>query len=67
MTVISIDEGPHRCFWRRLADPLDAYFVNRTRRVVPEVYIAAGPPRSRPLSPTDAPEINDDACRVSQG
>jgi hypothetical protein len=44
MSVIPIDEPPgarnsaaKRSFWQRLAQALDEYFVDRTKRAVPEI------------------------------
>jgi len=39
MAVIPFDEGPHKSVWRRLAEALDAYFINRTLRAVPDVTL----------------------------
>ena len=39
MAVIPVDEGPHRPLWRRLADAVDAYFINRTLRAVPDATL----------------------------
>ena len=46
MSVNPVDEPPgtragaaRRTFWQRLAQSLDAYFVDRTKRVVPEITL----------------------------
>ncbi len=47
MSVIPVDEPPgagtsaakQRSFWQRLAQALDQYFVDRTKRAVPEVTL----------------------------
>jgi hypothetical protein len=46
MSVIPVDEPPdeetsaaRRSFWQRLAQALDAYFVDRTKRTVPEITL----------------------------
>ena len=46
MSVIPVDEPPDartrsapRSFWQRLAQTLDAYFVDRTKRAVPEITL----------------------------
>ncbi len=46
MSVIPVDEPPgartdaaKRNFWQRLARALDAYFVDRTKRAVPEITL----------------------------
>jgi hypothetical protein len=39
MSVISIDQARPPNFWQRLAEALDAYFVNRTKRAVPEAAL----------------------------
>ena len=46
MSVIPVDELPDaradaakRNFWQRLARTLDAYFVDRTKRAVPEITL----------------------------
>ena len=46
MSVIPVDEPPgaetsatRRSFWQRLAQALDAYFVDRTKRAVPEITL----------------------------
>ncbi len=46
MSVIPVDEPPgartisaQRSFWQRLARALDAYFVDRTKRAVPEITL----------------------------
>ena len=37
MSVTPVDEAPG--IWRRLAQALDAYFVDRTKRAVPEITL----------------------------
>lgn len=37
MSVTPVDEPPG--IWRRLAQALDAYFVDRTKRAVPEIRL----------------------------
>jgi hypothetical protein len=37
MSVTPVDEPPS--IWRRLAQALDAYFVDRTKRAVPEIIL----------------------------
>jgi hypothetical protein len=46
MSVVPVDEPPGartssapRSFWQRLAQALDAYFVDRTKRAVPEITL----------------------------
>ena len=47
MSVIPVDEPPGaaisaaepRSFWQRLAQALDEYFVDRTKRAVPEITL----------------------------
>ncbi len=42
MSVIAVDEPPgarHSSFWGRLAQALDEYFADRTRRAVPEITL----------------------------
>ncbi len=46
MSVIPVDEPPgartnsaQRSFWQRLGQALDAYFVDRTKRAVPEITL----------------------------
>ena len=46
MSVIPVDEPPgaktdaaKRSFWQRFAQALDAYFVDRTKRAVPEIIL----------------------------
>jgi len=46
MSVIPVDEPPgakidatKRSFWQRFAQTLDAYFVDRTKRAVPEITL----------------------------
>lgn len=39
MAIIPVDEAARRHFWRRLADALDACFINRTLRAVPDATL----------------------------